>query len=120
MTESGLPVSTNVFKVSKGQTLNWPVTTVMALFHFGALAAMFMFNWRLLAAGVFLYWLATGLGISMGYHRGLTHRSYKVPLPISLPAIASSRNLRASCDKRVYTVGSRLGESAASERSCID
>jgi fatty-acid desaturase len=56
----------------------------MALFHLGALAAMFMFNWRLLATGVFLtpYWLATGLGISMGYHRLLTHRSYKVPLAL--------------------------------------
>jgi stearoyl-CoA desaturase (delta-9 desaturase) len=54
----------------------------MALFHFGALAAMFIFNWRLLAAAVFLYWLGTGLGISMGYHRLLTHRSYKVPLPL--------------------------------------
>jgi stearoyl-CoA desaturase (delta-9 desaturase) len=52
----------------------------MALFHVGAFAAVFMFNWRLLVAGMFLYWLATGLGISMGYHRLLTHRSYKVPL----------------------------------------
>ena len=29
---------------------------------------------------MFLYWVATGLGISMGYHRLHTHRSYKVPL----------------------------------------
>ena len=47
-------MSTNVFRISKGQPPNWPVTTVMALFHLGALAAMFMFNWHLLAAGVFL------------------------------------------------------------------
>jgi hypothetical protein len=53
---------------------------VMALFHLGALAAVFMFNWRLLVAGLFLYGSATGLGISMGYHRLLTHRSYQVPL----------------------------------------
>jgi stearoyl-CoA desaturase (delta-9 desaturase) len=52
----------------------------MVLFHLGALAAVFTFHWRLLAAGIFLYWLATGLGISMGYHRLLTHRSYNVPL----------------------------------------
>jgi stearoyl-CoA desaturase (delta-9 desaturase) len=52
----------------------------MVLFHLGALAAVFSFHWRLLAAGIFLYWLATGLGISMGYHRLLTHRSYNVPL----------------------------------------
>jgi stearoyl-CoA desaturase (delta-9 desaturase) len=52
----------------------------MALFHLGALAALFMFSWRVFAATVFLYWMTTGLGISMGYHRLHTHRSYKVPL----------------------------------------
>jgi stearoyl-CoA desaturase (delta-9 desaturase) len=31
---------------------------------------------------LFLYWATTGLGISMGYHRLLTHRSYKVPLAL--------------------------------------
>jgi stearoyl-CoA desaturase (delta-9 desaturase) len=39
-----------------------------------------MFNWRAFAVAVFLYWVATGLGISMGYHRLHTHRSYKVPM----------------------------------------
>jgi fatty-acid desaturase len=73
-------MSANVSRISNGQSFNWPVTIVMALFHIGALAAIFLFNWRLLIAGVFLYWLATGLGISMGYHRLLTHRSYKIPL----------------------------------------
>jgi stearoyl-CoA desaturase (delta-9 desaturase) len=38
-----------------------------------------MFSWTALATAVFLYWMATGLGISMGYHRLHTHRSYKVP-----------------------------------------
>jgi stearoyl-CoA desaturase (delta-9 desaturase) len=46
----------------------------------GAAAALFYFSWPLFAAGVFLYWVTTGLGISMGYHRLHTHRSYKVPL----------------------------------------
>ncbi len=52
----------------------------MVVFHIGAIAALFLFSWRVLAATVFLYWLTTGLGISMGYHRLHTHRSYKVPL----------------------------------------
>lgn len=51
----------------------------MTLFHLGAVAALFTFNWRALAVAVFLYWVATGLGISLGYHRLLTHRSYKPP-----------------------------------------
>ncbi len=54
----------------------------MALLHAGAIAALFMFSWKVLAAAVFLYWMTTGLGISMGYHRLHTHRSYKVPLAV--------------------------------------
>jgi len=51
---------------------------VLAFFHIGAIAALFVFSWRNFAVAVFLYWMATGLGISMGYHRLHTHRSYKV------------------------------------------
>lgn len=68
-----------VQSIPQSERLNWPTTLVMALFHVGAIAALFTFNWRALAAAAFLYWMATGLGISMGYHRLLTHRSYKVP-----------------------------------------
>ena len=60
--------------------VNWPTTLVLALLHIGAIAALFMFSWRDLAVSIFLIWLATGLGISMGYHRLHTHRSYQVPL----------------------------------------
>jgi stearoyl-CoA desaturase (delta-9 desaturase) len=59
--------------------MNWLTTVIMALFHVGALAALFVFSWRNLAVAVLLYWVATGLGISMGYHRLHTHRSYRVP-----------------------------------------
>jgi stearoyl-CoA desaturase (delta-9 desaturase) len=59
--------------------LNWPTTVILVLIHIGAIAAFFFFSWKALIATVFLYWLATGLGISMGYHRLHTHRSYKVP-----------------------------------------
>lgn len=50
-----------------------------AALHCGAVAALFFFSWSSFAAAVFLVWMATGLGISMGYHRLHTHRSYKVP-----------------------------------------
>ena len=59
---------------------NWFTAIVLVLLHMGAIAALFMFSWRNLAVAVFLYWMATGLGISLGYHRLHTHRSYKVPL----------------------------------------
>jgi fatty-acid desaturase len=62
--------------------MNWPTAIVLALLHMGAVAALFLFNWHAFAMAVFLYWFATGLGISMGYHRLHTHRSYKVPLAL--------------------------------------
>lgn len=67
-------------KTEKLERLNWATTIVMVAFHLGAIAALFLFNWKAFAAAVFLYWMTTGLGISMGYHRLLTHRSYKIPL----------------------------------------
>ncbi len=60
--------------------LNWPTTLTLVLFHLGAIAALFFFSWKSLAVALFLYWMTVGLGISMGYHRLHTHRSYKLPL----------------------------------------
>jgi fatty-acid desaturase len=55
-----------------------PVTTFfMAMFHVGAIAALFMFSWKALVLGVVMNWIAGSLGIGMGYHRLLTHRGYK-------------------------------------------
>ena len=59
--------------------LNWPTIIVLLILHVGAIAALFMFSWLNLAVMLFLLWFATGLGISMGYHRLHTHRSYQVP-----------------------------------------
>ena len=73
---------TDTFNTSKSQRLNWPTTIVMVLFHLGFIAAFFTFNWGAFAVALFLYWVATGLGISLGYHRLLTHRSYKVPVAL--------------------------------------
>ena len=64
------------------QSLNWTTTLVLVLLHIGAIAALFMFSWLNLGVMLFLLWFATGLGISMGYHRLHTHRSYQVPLAL--------------------------------------
>jgi len=64
---------------AKRQGLNWFTSLVLVVLHVGAIAAFFCFSWQRLAAAVVLYYIATGLGISMGYHRLHTHRSYKVP-----------------------------------------
>ena len=58
-------------------TLNIVTASFMILFHVGAVAALFMFSWTNLLVALVLYWMAVGLGISMGYHRLHTHRGYK-------------------------------------------
>jgi fatty-acid desaturase len=58
--------------------INWVTATFIMLFHVGAVAALFMFTWQALAV-TFVLWVASGMGIGMGYHRLLTHRGYKTP-----------------------------------------
>ena len=64
---------------AKRQGLNWFTSLVLVVIHVGAVAALFCFTWQRLAVAVLLYCIAVGLGISMGYHRLHTHRSYRVP-----------------------------------------
>ncbi|MCC6364426.1 MAG: fatty acid desaturase [Bryobacterales bacterium] len=62
--------------------MNWTTTIVLVLFHIGAVAALFMFSWKAFLVSAALYWMAVGWGISLGYHRLHTHRSYKTPLAL--------------------------------------
>lgn len=50
---------------------------VLIWFHIQAIAAFWSFSLTNLLVAVFLYWVAIGLGISMGYHRLHTHRGFK-------------------------------------------
>lgn len=75
-------MSTDRIDKAEQQKINWTNAVVFALLHGGAIAASFMFSWQACAVAVFLYWITTGLGISMGYHRLHTHRSYQVPLAL--------------------------------------
>jgi len=57
-----------------------PVTTLfMLMFHIGAVAALFMFNWKAIGLTLLLWWVVGSFGIGLGYHRLLTHRGYKTP-----------------------------------------
>ncbi len=58
-------------------TMNYITAIVMALFHVGAIAALFFFSWTNFFVALALHWMAVGLGISLGYHRLHTHRGYK-------------------------------------------
>ncbi|WP_166820432.1 acyl-CoA desaturase [Thalassoroseus pseudoceratinae] len=57
-------------------TLGW--TVVM---HVGAVAALFNFTWPAFFAFLVLHWLTASIGICLGYHRYLSHRSFKLRTP---------------------------------------
>ena len=55
-----------------------PLMGLIAL-HIGAILALFTFSWTAFWITVVLFWLTSGLGVCLGYHRLLTHRSFKCP-----------------------------------------
>jgi fatty-acid desaturase len=57
----------------------WHTSIFLALFHVGAIAALFMFSWKALAVAIGLWWITASLGVGMGFHRLLTHRGYRTP-----------------------------------------
>ena len=57
--------------------LNWTTFTAFAVFHAGAIAALFFFSWTAFWTAFALNWIALSWGIGMGYHRLHTHRGYK-------------------------------------------
>ena len=60
-------------------SLDWPVVIGIAAVHFGALAAPFYFSWSAFAVAAVLVWLTGAIGITLCFHRLLTHGSFKTP-----------------------------------------
>jgi fatty-acid desaturase len=60
-------------------TLNWVNVAFFGSIHAIALLAPWFFSWPALGAMILLHWLFGSLGICLGYHRLLTHRSLQVP-----------------------------------------
>src|SRR4029078_7615992 len=59
--------------------INWHTAVFIGLFHVGAVAALFVFNWKAVLIAILLWWVAGSLGVGIGFHRLLTHRGYKTP-----------------------------------------
>jgi len=57
----------------------WGNVIAIGGLHVGALLAPFFFSWSAVGVAVFLWWISGGLGICLGYHRLLTHRSFETP-----------------------------------------
>lgn len=62
--------------------LSWSNLSWIASVHLLALLAPWFFSWSALGVMLFLHWLFGSIGICLGYHRLLTHRSFQVPKPL--------------------------------------
>ena len=63
------------------KNVDWVVFGWMVMIHAGALAAPFFFSWSALAVCVLLHWVTCSIGICLGYHRYLAHKSLKLKQP---------------------------------------
>ena len=59
--------------------VNWDVLLAITGIHLGALFAVATFTWPAFWLCIVLQWLTGGFGITLGFHRLLTHRSFKPP-----------------------------------------
>ena len=59
------------------QPVVWVTSLIFVALHAGAIAALFFFTTKAFLIAMCLWWVAGSLGIGIGYHRLLTHRSFK-------------------------------------------
>ncbi|MEA5514102.1 acyl-CoA desaturase [Nodularia sp. UHCC 0506] len=61
--------------------INWVNTLFFLALHIGALFAFLPsnFSWNAVGVALLLYWITGGLGITLGFHRLVTHRSFQTP-----------------------------------------
>jgi sn-1 stearoyl-lipid 9-desaturase len=61
--------------------LNWAVILFLAIVHIGALFAFLPsnFSWAAVGLAILFHWITGGLGITLGWHRLVTHRSFQTP-----------------------------------------
>lgn len=66
---------------SRKLPLNWTFILFIAFVHIGALFALLPsnFSWSAVGLAIFLHWVTGGLGITLGFHRLVTHRSFQTP-----------------------------------------
>jgi fatty-acid desaturase len=72
------PPLSNAWGSDRWARLNWPHILWWSTIQVGVVLAPFTFSWSALVVCLVLY-LVAGFGVTMGYHRLLTHRSFQTP-----------------------------------------
>lgn len=70
----------NIIEFARAKTgPNWKNIFIVTTFHLITIVAFFTFSWQNLAALLIGNWIVGSFGVGLGYHRLLTHRSFKAP-----------------------------------------
>lgn len=61
--------------------LDWTVIIYMAVIHLAALLVLLPanFSWGAIGVAFALYWITGGIGVTLGFHRLVSHRSFQTP-----------------------------------------
>jgi sn-2 palmitoyl-lipid 9-desaturase len=59
--------------------LSWTNVIFFGTIHAIAFSAPWFFSWPAIGVAIFLHWLFGSIGICLGYHRLLSHKSFQVP-----------------------------------------
>ncbi len=62
--------------------INYASIIWIVMLHIGALAAPFYFSWQGLLVMLFMHWVTGCVGVTLGFHRLLTHSSFQTWKPV--------------------------------------
>lgn len=89
---------------SFGRKLNWRNVMMVTFFHLAAIPVFFTFSWQNLAVLLIGNWIVGSLGVGLGWHRLLTHRSFAAPKWLEyLLTILGTMSMQDPPDKWVAT-----------------
>ncbi len=86
------------------QTINRKNVAIVTFFHLLAIPVFYTFNWQNAVALLIGNWIVGSLGVGLGWHRLLTHRSFVVPKWLEyLLAALGTMSVQDSPDKWAAT-----------------
>jgi fatty-acid desaturase len=74
-----------MISIARKRPINWPTATSLVAIHVAALAALWpgFFRWSSVFAMIGLCIATSAIGISLGFHRMLTHRGLRLAKPLN-------------------------------------
>ena len=64
---------------TKNLTIHWGNLIGLTFIHIAGLSALFFFTWKAFLVFIILFFIISPIGVTLTYHRLLSHRAFKVP-----------------------------------------